>query len=336
MKYLLRADAFVGRHMALFVLLCVTLGVAFPTFFAPINRVTMGLFAFMTFASSLGGGFRELRDVALHPLPAVLTLLILHIVMPVVALWTGGLLFPDAPLFTTGLVLEYAIPTGVATLMWSNIGRANVTFCLSLVLLDTLCSPVVVPLTMRLLSGSVVEMDTLGMMGDLLIMVAIPAALAMTLYQLTGGRVAQTWKPRLSPFSKMAMLLIVISNATGCAPFLRNITPTLVLVMAAVFFLCLLGFFLGFWAGRLVKTDFPTAEAMALNSGMRNLSAGAVLAQQYFPTDVLFPVAFSPLFLQVTTAFILKGLRATKAGRADQAAWEQAQADSAPASSPTH
>ena len=57
------------------------------------------------------------------------------------------------------------------------------------------------------------------------------------------------------------------------------------------------------------------------------ISAGAVLAQAYFPGDVLFPVAFSPVFLQATTAFIVKALRATKPGRADQAAWEARQAE---------
>ena len=122
--------------------------------------------------------------------------------------------------------------------------------------------------------------------------------------------------------AKAALLLIITANATGCAPFLRNLTPTLVRVMIVVFFLCLLGFFLGYWAGRLLKLDFPTVQTVALNAGMRNISAGAVLAEAYFPGDVLFPVAFSPVFLQATTALIVKALRATRPGRADQAAYE--------------
>lgn len=47
-----------------------------------------------------------------------------------------------------------------------------------------------------------------------------------------------------------------------------------------------------------------------------------MLAEAYFPGDVLFPVAFSPVFLQATTALIVKALRATRPGRADQAAYE--------------
>jgi predicted Na+-dependent transporter len=323
LETLYRIDGFVSRHMAPVVLCCVAVGIAFPDVFSRINAVTVALFAFMTFANSLGGGFRELWNEIRRPLPVAVTFVLLHVVMPLIALGLGTVLFPQAPLFTTGLVLEYAIPTGVASLMWVGMSRGNTSLCLSVVLLDTLLSPLVVPLTMRLLVGSVGEMDTWGMMRDLMVMVALPALAAMVLFQATGGAVARTLKPRLAPFAKLALLTIILANATGCAPFLRNLTPTLVTVMAVAFFLCLLGFFLGYWAGRLLKLDFPTVQTVALNSGMRNISAGAVLAMAFFPSDVLFPVAFSPVFLQATTAFIVKALRATRPGRADEAAYRR-------------
>ncbi len=311
-----KLDAFLEKHMALLIVAFVLVGITFPDTFSPINHYTMPLFAFMTFANSLGGGFREMADVVRHPLPVVVIFAILHAAMPLLALAAGELLFPEAPLFTTGLVLEYAIPTGVASLLWVSIGRGNTSMCLSLVLLDTLLAPFVIPLTLRVLLGSVVEMDTVSMVGDLMIMVAIPALLAMTLFQATRGRVAVTVKPRLAPFAKLTMLVLVLANATGCAPFLRDITPTLVKLICAVFALCLLGFFLGWQAARLLKVDFPTAVTMSLNSGIRNIAAGSVLAIAYFPEDVLFPVAFSPLFLQATTAVIVKILYITKAGKA--------------------
>ena len=316
MSPLEKLDAFLGKHMAVLIVAFVLVGITFPDIFSPINDYTMALFAFMTFANSLGGGFREMADVARRPLPVVVIFAILHVVMPLLALAAGKLLFPEAPLFTTGLVLEYAIPTGVASLLWVSIGRGNTSMCLSVVLLDTLLAPFVIPLTLRVLLGSVVEMDTASMVGNLMIMVAIPALLAMTLYQLTRGRAAVTWKPRLAPFAKLTMLVLVLANATGCAPFLRDITPTLVKLICAVFALCLLGFFLGYRAARLMKADFPTAVTMSLNSGIRNIAAGSVLAIAYFPGDVLFPVAFSPLFLQATTAVIVKILHATKTGKA--------------------
>lgn len=323
MRAIHRADAFVGRHMASATLICVALGVLFPDTFSVMKSFTIWMFAFMTFANSLGGGFKELGKVAIHPLPVLVTLFLLHIVLPLAALGLGNLLFPSAPLFTTGLVLEYAVPTAVASLMWVGIGRGDGSLCLAIVLLDTLLSPVVVPLTLKVLVGSVVKMDTVGMMKNLVIMVAIPALIAMTLHQATHGRVAKTVKPQLAPFAKLALLLIILTNATGCAPFLRHITPTLVLVMISAFLLSVLAFFLSYQAGRLMRLSFPMTETVTLTGGMRNNSAGAVLAMRYFPGDVLFPAAFSPMFQQLTTAIVVRLLRHTKAGQADQAAFER-------------
>ena len=328
MQKLSRWDRFLGSYFPWFVLACATTGVLFPDTFSWLNGSgTMGLFAFMTFANSLGGGFRELGRVFLRPLPVVVTLLLLHVVIPLLTLGLGNLLFPDAPLFTIGLVLEYVIPTGVASLMWVGICGGNAPLCLSIVLLDTLAAPVVIPLSLKLLVGSVVEVDTWGMMGDMMIMVALPALAAMTVYQVTGGRAAVTLKPRLALFAKLALLIVITANATSCSSFLRSIDRPLVLVMATVFLLCLFGFLAGYWAAKLLGLDFPTRATMCLNTGLRNISAGSVLALQYFPAQVVFPVAFTPLFLQFTTSIIVKVLMRTPSGRAYAAERERASAE---------
>ena len=321
-------DRFLGSYFPWFVLACATTGVLFPDTFSWLNgSITMGLFAFMTFSNSLGGGFRELGRVFLRPLPVVVTLVLLHVVIPLLTLGLGNLLFPDAPLFTIGLVLEYVIPTGVASLMWVGICGGNEPLCLSIVLLDTLAAPVVIPLSLKLLVGSVVEVDTWGMMGDMMIMVALPALAAMTVYQVTGGRAAVTLKPRLALFAKLALLIVITANATSCSSFLRSIDRPLVLVMATVFLLCLFGFLAGYWAAKLLGLDFPTRATMCLNTGLRNISAGSVLALQYFPAQVVFPVAFTPLFLQFTTSIIVKVLMRTPSGRAYAAERERASAE---------
>ena len=328
MQKLSQWDRFLGSYFPWFVLACATTGVLFPDTFSWLNgSITMGLFAFMTFSNSLGGGFRELGRVFLRPLPVVVTLVLLHVVIPLLTLGLGNLLFPDAPLFTIGLVLEYVIPTGVASLMWVGICGGNEPLCLSIVLLDTLAAPVVIPLSLKLLVGSVVEVDTWGMMGDMMIMVALPALAAMTVYQVTGGRAAVTLKPRLALFAKLALLIVITANATSCSSFLRSIGRTLVLVMATVFLLCLFGFLAGYWAAKLLGLDFPTRATMCLNTGLRNISAGSVLALQYFPAQVVFPVAFTPLFLQFTISIIVKVLMRTPSGRAYAAERERASAE---------
>lgn len=315
MQTLIRWDRFIGNHLPLAVLIAVILGLSFPNLFVPINRFAIPLFAFITFANSLGGGFRELGHVILHPLPVLAALLLLHVMLPLIAMGTGKLFLPNHPLFTTGLILEYTIPTGVASLMWVGISHGNAILCLSIVLLDTILSPLVIPLTLKLLVGSVVEMDTMGMMRDMMLMVAIPALIGMTLFQRTKGRVAVTLKPRLAFFAKIILLLIIGGNASGCEAFLHDIDRTLLLVMLLTFLLCAGGFFAGYWTGKLLRLDYPTTETLCLNTGLRNISAGSVLAMEYFPPDVLFPVAFTPLFLQLFASLVVKVLQTTPSGK---------------------
>lgn len=323
MQILYRIDRFISNHLVWFTLGCVAVGVIFDSTFAFLLPVTPFLFAFMTFINTLGASFRKMGEAFSHPLPIVIVLLLLHVVIPLLCLGICSVLFPQAPLFTIGLVLEFAIPTGVVSLMWVSIGGGNLPLCLSIVLLDTLLSPLVVPLTLRVLVGSIVKIDTLGMMLNLLYMVGIPAMLALLFYRVREGRAAEALKKRLSPFAKLCLLTITLSNATGAAPFLKHLTFTLAEVILVLLFINVLGYFLGYLiATRVLKTDFPSCMTITLTAGLRNISAGSVLAAQYFPQDVMFPVAFSPVFTQVLLATIVKLLRKTPAGQAYQAAYE--------------
>lgn len=323
MEKLQKLDRFFSEQIVWCTIACLLLGLFFSKPLSVLVPVTPVLFAVMTFFNTLGCGFRQLGHVAAHPVPALVTLALLHVVMPVLCLEVCARLFPDNPLFTTGLVLNFVLPTGVVSLMWVSVSRGNLPLCLSLVLLDTLLAPLVVPLSLKLLMGSTVEMDAMGMMRNLLFMVALPVFAALLCHRVRGGKTAEEWKPRLAPFAKLLLFAVIISNTTGVAPFLKAVTPTLLAVIAALVGLTVLSYYMGWFVGhRLMRLDFPSAQTMSLNLGVRNISAGAVLAAAYFPPEALFPVAFAPIFTQIMLAVSVKLLRKTKAGRADQAAWE--------------
>jgi len=257
--------------------------------------------------------------VFLHPLPILVMLGLLHVVMPLLALGVSYIFFPENTNFITGMVLEFAVPAGISALLWVAISGGNNTLCLSIVLLDTLLAPFSIPLTLQLLVGSVIHVDTMDMMRSLLFMVAIPALAAMTLFQITGGRSAPVLKPYLDPLGKISMVLIACSNATSVAPFLRHMTPTLVVVLVVVLAVSAVGYLLGYWGARALRLDFPSTLSMTLNTGIRNINAGAVLAGKYFPGEVMFPVILSVLFLQLSAAVVIKILRRTPLGRAELA-----------------
>ena len=239
-----------------------------------------------------------MKQAVLNPLPLVLVIFILHIFLPLWALGIGHLAFSGDPFTITGLVLAMAIPTGVTSFVWVSIYKGNIALTLAIILIDTMLSPFVVPLTMSLLVGGNIEMDIIGMTQGLLMMIVIPSIIGMTLNQVSKEKVVSSLRARLSPFAKIGMGLVVMLNGAVVAPYLLDFNLKLLGIAIVVFFIAFSGYLFSFFAGRLFKQDKETVIAMMFSGGMRNISAGAVLAISYFPPAVAVPVVLGMLFQQ--------------------------------------
>ena len=240
-----KVNDWVSKNIPFLILGALLLGLLFPKQLGVFSPYVSWMMVFQTFANSLGGGFRDLGRALTHPKPVLLTLGILHLLMPLIALGIGSALFPQDPLYTLSLVLVESSPAAVSTLIWMTIGDGNTEVCLSTVLLDSLISPIVLPLTLRLLCGSVVELDTMGLVRSLLFMVVIPAAIAMLLCRFWGKEPCTRLKRRLALPSKLMLLLIVGSNITRCADKLHHLDSALLFLMLASILMRIIGLCLG-------------------------------------------------------------------------------------------
>ena len=309
MNRLQRMNQWMTPRMPVLILCALVLGLLFPSQIGILCPYVTAMMMFQTFANSLGSSVQDLARVLSHPKPVLVIMLTLHILMPLLALGIGSLCFPSQPLYTLSLVLLEASPAAVSALMWVVVGSGSVELCLSIILLDTMLSPVVLPLTLRLLCGSVVELDTLGMIRDLFVMIVVPAALAMVLCRLLGKETCTKAKQQLSPFSKLALLAIICANVTRCAPFLHDLNGQLVLLIFITLAMRLISLGVGFLLSNLLRFPYPVELTVTINSSMRNNAAAATLAAQYFPSEVVFSPSVSPLFSQFTSSLAVQFLQ---------------------------
>ncbi|MDP4163930.1 MAG: bile acid:sodium symporter family protein, partial [Bacillota bacterium] len=129
----------------------VVLGVLLSAYLKEYAFLIPWIFAFMTFSGSLNSNFHSLREAFVSPIPILFCLLLLHVLMPVWS-WGMGHVFFSGDVYTiTGLTLGMAIPTGITSMIWVSIYRGNVATTLSIILLDTLLSPILVPYTLSIM-----------------------------------------------------------------------------------------------------------------------------------------------------------------------------------------
>lgn len=308
MKTLYRFNSFIEKWMALVTPACLAFGVLFPQIAKHGVPFVPYVFAFMTFTGALKSRFRDVANVFKHPVPLLIVMALLHLVIPGIASGVGSLVFPDNPNLVTGMVLEFAVPTAVVALMWVTIYNGNLAMSLALVVVDTVLAPVIIPFTLRLFVGSKVSIDMTHMISQLVFMVALPAIAAMTLNQVSGDRVRETWPSKLAPFSKIALIFVVASNSSGVAAYVRHMNLQRIKVAGLILILAASGYVIGLLTARLFHQDRETQISMMYGVGMRNISAGAVIASTSFPGEVLFPVLIGTLFQQMLAALYGKGL----------------------------
>lgn len=285
--------------MPLLTPISVVLGVIFSYYLESFIYLVPWIFAFITFSGSLNSNFTSLAQVAANPFPIVVVLLLLHIIMPIWAWMVGFLVFPGDAYTVTGLVLGVVIPTGVTSLLWISIYKGNSMLALTIVLIDTLLSPIIVPYSVAFFSGAHVEMDTITLMKGLLLMVVLPSVVAMLLNQTTKGKIQPALGPKLAPFAKIALGLCVMLNSSKVAPYLSSINAKLIILAFMVLIIAATGYALAWIIGALLKWSKEDVITATYTGGMRNISAGATLAVTYFPAAVAVPVILAMLFQQV-------------------------------------
>ena len=301
MQILNRFNKFIEKWMALVTPACLVFGVLFPQIAKHGVPFVPFVFAFITFTGALKSQFRDVANVFKTPWVLLVVMVLLHLVIPGVACGLGNLIFPDNSNLITGIVLEFAVPTAVVSLMWVTIYSGDNAMSLALVVIDTVLAPFLIPATLHVMVGSRVQIDVTQMMRQLIFMVALPAVLAMTLNQCSKGKAQKVLPSKLAPFSKLALIFVVASNSSGVAPYIRHMNLERVKV-AGVILLLAAGYAIGLFIARLMHQNRETQISMMYGAGMRNISAGAVIAATSFPGEVLFPVMIGTLFQQVLAA----------------------------------
>lgn len=288
----------IGSHMMFIAPACVLAGVLFPQVFSVTRPAVPVMFAIMTFQGSLNNNLRSVVEVFRHPRHMLAILAVSLVVMPVASRLLSGLLFSD-PNVVIGATLEYCVPVAVVSFMWASMYDGNLSLALATILVSTVLAPFTIPVTLKLLLGATVAVDVVSMMTNMVFMIALPALAGMLLNDATHGWGHERLSPTITPAVRILLMLILASNSTQMSDYVRHLTPELAGAALYILVFASCGFLLGMGLARLFGADRATFVTMCFGVGMRNISAGAVIAAQFFPGEVVFPVMMGTLFQQM-------------------------------------
>jgi predicted Na+-dependent transporter len=121
--------------------------------------------------------------------------------MPFWAYFLSTIIFHNH-LLTIGFVISVAIPTGVTSLIWINMCKGNFPLGLSIILIDTLLAPFILPALLYIFVGETIAINTASIVFDLLWMIVLPSVIGILVNECKKGNIQE--------FSKIAVPLPLI------------------------------------------------------------------------------------------------------------------------------
>lgn len=271
---------------------------------ASVQEALIALFAYMTFVTALGTSFKEFVKVLKWPRIPIYILFLVHFVTPVLAFAVGLLFFPDDPWIRIGYLIGAAIPIGVTSIIWVGVAKGNVPVSLVAVTLDAFIAPIILPLYFKLVLGTMISVDYAKMALDLCFMITLPSVLGMLLYDMSKGKTKEFAQGVGGVSSKIALFFVIFFNASAMAPAIKW-DSLIIKIMMVTFLIIALNYMLGYIGSFLFKnTNRATVMAIIYNTGMRNISSGAVLAIAYFPPAAALPIILGMLYQQPLAALV--------------------------------
>src|ERR1017187_9674763 len=183
-----------------------------------------------------------------------------YAIMPFLG-WSIAHLLKLETQFAVGLILVSCCPSGTASNVVNYLARSHVALAVLVTMCSTLGAIVMTPLLTKWLAGQYVPVDALGLFLSTVKIVLAPVIIGVTLNRYL-PRCVKFILPVSPLISVLAITLICASIIGSSADKFEQSGGVLIL---AVFLLHTGGFFLGYFASRLLRCDELTSRTISVD-----------------------------------------------------------------------
>ena len=278
---------FIARWMGVMVLIVAALSLTVPASFVWIDTWAINpMLGAIMFGMGLTLSPADFKVVLSRPKDILIGCLTQFTVMPLLALGlTWAFSLPQE--LAIGVILVGCCPGGTASNVITYLAKGDLALSVGMTAASTLLAPLLTPLLVWLLAGTMVDVDTVGMLMSIVYVVIAPIVCGL-LCQRFLPKLTKLLTPYLPAFSSIVIAMVVGIVVSHNAA--RLLTAGL-LIVAVVMIHNLLGLAIGFTVGSLLRLQRPKCVALSIEVGMQNSGLASSLAVLHFAA---YPLATIP------------------------------------------
>jgi BASS family bile acid:Na+ symporter len=273
--------------MGLLVLLVATLSLLEPSSFKWIDTWAINpMLGVIMFGMGLTLSPHDFKIVLSRPKDIFIGCFAQFTVMPLLA-WGLTYLFSLPKELALGVILVGCCPGGTASNVITYLAKGDLALSVGMTATSTLLAPVMTPFLVWLMAGTMVNVDTIGMLLSIVYVVIAPIIIGL-LCQRFIPKLTKRVTPYLPAFSSVAIALVVGIVVAHNAD--RLMLGGMVVIIVVVIH-NLMGLLVGFIIGKTLQLTRPKCVALSIEVGMQNSGLASSLAVLHFAS---YPLATVP------------------------------------------
>ena len=273
--------------MGLIVLLVAAVSLFVPTSFVWIDTYAINpLLGVIMFGMGLTLSPKDFQIVLSRPKDILIGCLAQFTIMPLLA-YCLSWAFSLPRELALGVILVGCCPGGTASNVITYLAKGDLALSVGMTATSTLFAPLLTPMLVWLMAGTMVDVDTWGMLLSIVYVVIAPIVVGL-LCQHFLPRLTKAVTPYLPAFSSLVIAFVVgvVVSHNADRLLLGGMVVIIVVMLHNLF-----GLLIGFFIGRLVRLPKPKCVAVSIEVGMQNSGLASSLAVLHFAA---FPLATVP------------------------------------------
>jgi BASS family bile acid:Na+ symporter len=281
------------------VMTCVLAAFCFPTVFSrwgdfELKTLIVPLIQLIMFGMGATLAISDFTRVVQMPRAVLIGIFLQFLIMPLLG-FALAKAFGFEPSVAAGVILIGSCPGGVASNVMTYLSKGNVALSVTMTACSTLIAPIMTPLMMYMLAGTLVDIVFIDWVINIVKIIIVPISLGLIFNSvLRALNWRGEWIDRCLSMTAMAGICFIIGIII--ADSRDKLLMIGIALVAASILHNAAGYLLGYFGARLARLDESSCRTVSIEVGLQNGGMATALAINTLkdPLAALAPAIFGP------------------------------------------